>query len=249
MAAAASVREARAELESCSIVGDSHQRIYDRRSSLSKVSIERGRSKRLRINYRTTHEILRWLLAVLGEGDFDDLDTGTDAQDRAGYHSFLDGAPPSVNGFDTAAEMAAGLADQVARRITDGVEPSEIGVQRGPRAPSPWSRRRCVTPASAASGARSGEFLKLGEGVAIGTMHRMKGLEYRCMAVVGVSADQVPSPSALAAVAGDVTEVGLEAPSVSAALLYVACTRAREDLWVGYSGEPSPFLGASAASA
>ena len=229
------------------IVGDSHQRIYDRRSSLSKVSIEvRGRSKRLRINYRTTHEILRWSLAVLGEGDFDDLDTGTDAQDRAGYHSFLHGAPPSVNGFDTAAEMAAGLADQVARWITDGVEPSEIGVAA--RAKSAFTVVEKALRDAGIRCFRLGRDLKLGEGVAIGTMHRMKGLEYRCMAVVGVSADQVPSPSALAAVAGDVTEVGLETLR-ERCLLYVACTRAREDLWVGYSGEPSPFLGASAASA
>lgn len=42
------------------IVGDSHQRIYDRRTSLSQVGIKiTGRSRRLRINYRTTHEILR----------------------------------------------------------------------------------------------------------------------------------------------------------------------------------------------
>ena len=27
-------------------------------------------------------------------------------------------------------------------------------------------------------------------------------------------------------------------------LLYVACSRAREDLWVGYSGDPSRFLAA-----
>ena len=47
------------------LVGDSHQRIYDRRSSLSKVGINiRGRSHKLRINYRTTHEILRWSLGL-----------------------------------------------------------------------------------------------------------------------------------------------------------------------------------------
>ncbi len=45
------------------IVGDSHQRIYDRRSSLSKVGINiRGRSRKLKVNYRTTAEILEWSL-------------------------------------------------------------------------------------------------------------------------------------------------------------------------------------------
>ncbi|MEZ5380513.1 MAG: AAA family ATPase [Microthrixaceae bacterium] len=52
------------------IVGDSHQRIYDRRSSLSKVGIEVvGRSSKLKLNYRTTHEIMSWSLAMLGEAD------------------------------------------------------------------------------------------------------------------------------------------------------------------------------------
>ena len=41
------------------IVGDPHQRIYDNHVSLGKVGINvKGRSKRLTINYRTTHEIL-----------------------------------------------------------------------------------------------------------------------------------------------------------------------------------------------
>lgn len=222
------------------IVGDSHQRIYDRRSSLSKVGIEvRGRSRRLRINYRTTHEILRWSLAVLGEGDFDDLDIGTDTQDRAAYHSFLHGPPPTVAGFDTAGDMAAGLAEQIVRWIDDGVEPSEIGVAA--RSQGAFS---VVERALAAAGVRSfrlGRDLKFGDGVALGTMHRMKGLEYRCMAVIAVGADQVPSPQALAAVAGDAAEVELETRR-ERCLLYVACTRAREDLWVGYVGEPSPFI-------
>ena len=70
------------------LVGDSHQRIYDRRSSLSKVGINiRGRSHKLRINYRTTHEILRWSLGLLGTYSYDDLDEGEDTHDFAGYHS------------------------------------------------------------------------------------------------------------------------------------------------------------------
>lgn len=41
------------------LVGDTHQRIYDHRVSLKQVRIDiAGRSERLKINYRTTAEIL-----------------------------------------------------------------------------------------------------------------------------------------------------------------------------------------------
>lgn len=222
------------------IVGDSHQRIYDRRSTLSKVGIEvRGRSRLLRINYRTTHEILRWSLAVLGEGDFDDLDTGTEARNRAVFHSFLHGPPPTVAGFDTAADMTAGLAGQIAAWISDGVEPSEIGVAARTRAG--FASVEAALRDAGVPSFRLGRDLRFGEGVALATMHRMKGLEYRCMAVMGVGAEQVPPPTALAAVVGDPSEHALLIRREQC-LLYVACTRAREDLWVGYTGEPSPFL-------
>ena len=68
------------------IVGELHQRIYDRRSSLSKVGIDIvGRSKKLKINYRTTRQKLRWSLAALGEGDHDDVDDSANRQGIAGY--------------------------------------------------------------------------------------------------------------------------------------------------------------------
>lgn len=222
------------------IVGDAHQRIYDRRSSLSKVGINiRGRSRRLRINYRTTHEILRWSLAVLGDGDFDDLDTGTERQDRAGYHSFLHGPAPGVERFGTRAELAAGAAQRVRQWISDGVDPSEIALAARTR-----SQLNGVESELQRAGIRCfrlGRDLRIGEGVALGTMHRLKGLEYRCIGVVGVSADEVPSPQALAAVRGDPVEEALEMRR-ERCLLYVACTRAREDLWIGHTGDPSPFI-------
>lgn len=222
------------------LVGDSHQRIYDRRSSLSKVGINvRGRSRRLRINYRTTHEILRWSLAVLGTGEFDDLDQGAERQGLAEYHSYLHGLGPAVEGFTTPAQMAAGLATQIVRWIDDGMDESEIGV--AVRFSTSFDLiERALTDAGIDCH-RLGRDLTNGSGVSIGTMHRMKGLEFRCVAIAGASADLIPSPKALAEVAGDPAEVARETQR-ERCLLYVACTRAREHLWVGHAGDPSPFL-------
>lgn len=225
------------------LVGDSHQRIYDRRSSLSKVGIKiQGRSKRLRINYRTTHEILRWSLAVLGEGDFDDLDEGTDTHDVAGYHSFVHGPAPTTVGFPSRASMVDGVVAQVARWTSDGVDPADIGVTARTQASF-----GAVEGALATAGIRSfrlGKDLRFGDGVALGTMHRLKGLEYRCVAVVDADGDTIPHALSLTPASQDQVQHDHDVKR-ERCLLYVACTRARDDLWVGWSGAPSRFLPAS----
>src|SRR5258708_20625252 len=49
------------------IAADPHQRIYDNRVSLASVGIDvRGRTRRLLVNYRTTAEILTWVVPLLG---------------------------------------------------------------------------------------------------------------------------------------------------------------------------------------
>jgi superfamily I DNA/RNA helicase len=222
------------------IVGDSHQRIYRRRSSLSKVGIDiRGRSRKLRINYRTTRQILRWSLAVLGEGEYDDLDEGTDVQDVAGYHSFLEGPDPTCESFSSKGAMIDGLVAQVNQWVAGGVNETDIGI-----AARTQTSFGAVEEALRTAGIRPHRLqrdLDDAEGVAIGTMHRMKGLEYRCMAVIDVSADDVPLAYSLTPKYEDPVQHTAEVQR-ERCLLYVACTRARDDLWVGWSGKPSPFL-------
>lgn len=81
------------------------------------------------------------------------------------------------------------------------------------------------------------------EAVRIGTMHRMKGLEFRCMCVAGVNAKTVPAANAVTPIVEDKHkhkhQLDLERERC---LLFVACTRAREELLVTWNGSPSPFL-------
>ena len=72
------------------LAGDTHQRIYDSYVSLGSLGIAiRGRSTRLTLSYRSTHEILATAEALLGRELWDDLDGGTDTLD--GYRSILRG--------------------------------------------------------------------------------------------------------------------------------------------------------------
>jgi superfamily I DNA/RNA helicase len=208
------------------VVGDSHQRIYDRHSSLSKVGIDiRGRGRKLRLNYRTTHEILAWSLALLGEARYDDLDEGTDSHDFAGYHSLVHGPRPVAFGARSTRQQLQEMARTVRRWIESGVHEEDIGV-----AAREASSFEPVQRALREEGVYSmvlGAELAQGIGVRVGTMHRFKGLEFRCVAVVDCDDDSVQRSQ-------DVQR--------ERCVLYVACTRAREDLWVGWSGTPSRFL-------
>ncbi len=224
------------------IVGDSHQRIYDRKSSLSKVDINiRGRSHRLRINYRTTHEILGWALTLLGEGDFDDLDGGPDNHDFAGYHSYLHGDAPETSANRSKREQYEALALRVRSWVELGIAPEDIGIAVRAQG-NVDAIRNAVLAGSGQPAVTLDQNLEHGEGVRIGTMHRMKGLEFRAVAIADADDDTIPSRNALTARHADEVQYRADLQR-ELCLLYVACTRAREHLWIGWSGKPSRFLG------
>jgi superfamily I DNA/RNA helicase len=137
--------------------------------------------------------------------------------------------------------MLEGLADQVMEWVTGGVDEEDVGVA----VRSTWELGGLAT-ALRRAGLQVWELkrdLPKGDGVRIGTMHRMKGLEFRCVAVAGVDDESLPLRKSLTDPAADEIQHRLDLAR-ERCLLYVACTRAREDLWVGWSGTPSRFLGA-----
>lgn len=222
------------------IVGDSHQRIYDRRASLSKVGINIiGRSRRLRLNYRTTHEILRWSLAFLGEGRYDDLDEGTETQTLAEYHSYMHGDPPVMAGFATRSDEVQDLVGHIRSWIDGGIAPEAIAVAaRVRRSLDPV--RSALTQAGIPSTTLGSELPNRG-GVRLGTMHRLKGVEFRCVALIDMGDEMMPLPRAVTAEAADPVQHQADLQR-ERCIAYVASTRAREHLWIGWSGQPSPFL-------
>ncbi|MEU0520011.1 UvrD-helicase domain-containing protein [Streptosporangium sp. NPDC006007] len=203
------------------IVGDPHQRIFDTRVTLGSVGIDATRH-RLQVSYRLPQEILSWGVRLRGGGPADGLVDVV--QELYGFRATRHGPRPMVRAYDSPEEELTGLVAQVGQWVKDGVPSREIGVA-----------------ARSASLVRDARTALRELGVRVTTLHGMKGLEFRRVAVIGVADGIVPAPDSLTPADED---PGARAHDLQRerGLLYVACTRARELLYVSHSGRASPFL-------
>ncbi|CAL9391374.1 UvrD-helicase domain-containing protein [Streptomyces sp. enrichment culture] len=222
------------------ITGDPHQRIYDSRVSLGSLGIATaGRSFRLRVNYRSTEEILAWSARLMAPVTVEALEgEGTDS--LAGYRSLLHGGHPRAQGYATRQEETEALVDRVRELLDDGLAPHEIGVCARFNLSLDAAEEKLKTAGIPVVRVK-GQTAQGAEGVRLATMHAMKGLEFRAVSVLGVGEGSVPF-------AREITPREADAPQHEAdllrerCLLFVACTRAREALSVTWSGAASPFL-------
>ncbi|MGW2172158.1 UvrD-helicase domain-containing protein [Streptomyces sp. NPDC001705] len=223
------------------IVGDAHQRIYGNQTPLSAhgINVRGGRSKRLTLNYRTTRQILGTSLSLLGDAKFDDLDDST--EDLAGYRSVLGGARPELVEHPSTAAELAGLITRIEGWLGEGLKADEIVV-------TARTNKLVKAAVEALNGAgikavqvMSRQTPEIGAGVHVMTMHRIKGLEYRAVAIIGVGADHVPQPGAMTPASEDRLQHERDLQR-ERSLLFVAATRAREQLAITWAGKASPFL-------
>jgi hypothetical protein len=217
------------------VVGDPHQRIYDSHVSLTSLGINvRGRSAKLKLNYRTTQEILTWSVPLLGLMPAQGLDDSADTLD--GYRSPIHGRRPVVTAYPDLEAELDGLPAQVRAWLDDGVEPTAIGVATR----FGWMVRK-ATARLKRDGVTAYQVPSKSAAVQVGTMHRMKGLEFRCIAIIGADAKAVPSARAVTPEDED-AKAHAQDVQKERCLLFVAATRARDHLYVSYAGAPSPFL-------
>ena len=223
------------------VVGDGHQRIYGRnRVVLGRCGIDiRGRSRKLRLNYRTTEETRRWAARLLVGRPIDDLDGGSD--DDRGITSLTRGPEPLVRCFETRGEQSAFIVDYL-----KGVQAEEASL-RGVCIVARTKRERDAVAAALDGHDLPHIALEAGavdsaeaEGVRLATMHRVKGLEFDRVVMASINADLVPLSAAIDA-RGDAVERD-SAETEERALVYVAATRAKKELLVLSFESPSRLL-------
>ena len=219
------------------ICEDAHQRIYGERLVLSRYGIEtRGRSRRLTLNYRSSRQNLRFALGVISGADI--VDSEGEAETVAGYRAAFDGPQPTSHGFATEAEEADHLASTVKAWLAGGVAPASIGVLVRRQADQERARQ-ALQSADIPLEVLGSNQQSTRSAVVITTMHRAKGMEFSRVVVFGVASAVVP----LRFLVDQAPEAEKEtALAKERSLLYVACSRARDELVVTWSGAPSPFL-------
>lgn len=217
--------------------GDLGQRIFQQPFSWKSLGVDiRGRSRTLRVNYRTSHQIRtqadRLLTPVV-------TDVDGNAEDRSDTVSVFNGPPPTIRAFaDEEAEIKA-VADWIGERAKSGVVSHEFGVFV--RSDQQLARAQAAVAKAGLACKILDEHVETTSGhVSISTMHLAKGLEFRAVVVMACDDEVIPLQERIAAVGdeGDLQEVY----ETERHLLYVACTRARDHLLVTGIDPVSEFL-------
>ncbi|GAA4674551.1 3'-5' exonuclease [Gordonia humi] len=219
------------------IAEDSHQRIYGRPIVLSRFGIKIvGRSRRLTLNYRTTAQNLGFAVSILAGAEYQDLEQVEES--TADYRSARLGPDPVLLECESAADELDRVADQVRLWIDAGVAPSTIAVlTRGQTDRSQFVRalgERGLDARALDNNPASAGYVQ------VLTMHRSKGMEFSRVVLVGIDDAHVPSVATLRSVP---EEDQAEALLRERSLLYVAASRARDELVVTWSGKKSTMLG------
>lgn len=220
------------------IAEDSHQRIYGQRVVLGRYGIRIvGRSQRLTLNYRTTEQNLEWAVKVLSGADYEDAE-GSPAT-TVGYHSARSGPLPVLVPCGSDTEEFEAVAARLKSWLKVGdVEPEAMAVLVR-------SNRQAIRMVSALSerGIETRNIdgqAKIGTGSPVVlTMHRAKGTEFANVILAGVAEGSIPAALQNEKYADD---AWADAMLRERSLLYVAATRARDELVVTWSGVKSELL-------
>ena len=217
--------------------GDLGQRIFQQPFSWKNLGVDiRGRSRTLRVNYRTSHQIRQQVDRLLGP-EITDVDGNS--EDRRDTISVFNGPPPVIRVFGDEAQETASVGNWLAEQSETGVLPHEFGLFV--RSPAQLDRAQAAVKAAGLPFKILDEHVETASGhVSISTMHLAKGLEFRAVAVMACDDEIIPLQERIETV-GDDADLE-EIYNTERHLLYVACTRARDYLLVTSVEPASEFL-------
>lgn len=220
------------------VVGDGHQRIYRNKVVLGHCGINIvGRGKKLRINYRTTEETKLLAVSVLNNLSVDDLDNGSDNSN--GYISLMHGDEPELLKYDSFKDEAISICEKIEQLRAAGALLKDIClVARTNRMRDDYSKSLRSSGIPTYEVKQNGADNRDIEGVRVATMHRVKGLEFQNILIVGASTANIP----ISHFQSDDPVEQREQDLAERALLHVAMTRAIRSLIITCNGTFCKYL-------
>ena len=217
--------------------GDLGQRIFQQPFSWKALGVDiRGRSRTLRINYRTSHQIRRQADRLLGPIT-SDVDANT--EDRTDTISVFNGPDPLIYTHATKNAEIDAISKWISERTSEGVVAQEFGVFV--RSDAQIERAKSAVEKAGLKFKLLDENVETTSGfVSICTMHLAKGLEFRAVVVMACDDSVLPLQERIESI-GDDADLQ-EVYDTERHLLYVACTRARDNLIVSGVDPISEFM-------
>ena len=217
--------------------GDLGQRIFQQPFSWKALGVDiRGRSRTLRVNYRTSHQIRMQADRLLAP-EMSDVDGNKEI--RGGTVSVFNGPKPAMKILDNEEDEIKAVGDWLQKLQGDDILPGEIGVFV--RSETELTRAGSAVKAADLPYKLLDENLNIVNGYAsVSTMHLAKGLEFRVVVVMACDDEVIPLQSRIERVADDADLE--EVYNTERHLLYVACTRARDQLLVTGVDPASEFI-------
>jgi len=220
------------------IVGDAHQRIYGHKVVLSKCGINiRGRSKKLKLNYRTTDEIRKWSIALLNGEQIDDMDDGVDS--NSDYKSLYHGSKPLVKSFESYEDEIEFIESYI-KELKQEDENSRICiVARTQKIIDSYSSYFTDKNISTVKISRNTKDNISNNGIRLATMHRVKGLDFDHVIIASMNDGIVPLE---VSEISDEQQIENERLLQEKSIVFVAATRAKKSLLITSYGAKSQLL-------
>ena len=217
------------------LVGDPYQRIYNNRKisfSQAGINVRGKRSKRLRVNYRTTEEIKKSATNIVKGCAFDDFDGAPES--LAGYVSLMHGDRPEYQVFDNRNQEINAILAFISQCYSDGIEYRDIVVAsyfKDSLKPVIDALHRVGIPYKNLMNESTGSK----NGVSLSSFHNLKGLEFKVVILSDVNASTfIYRPAAYDS--WDIIEKR-NYDMNQKALMYVAITRAMQKVLITGAGK------------
>lgn len=220
------------------VVGDAHQRIYGHKVVLSQCGIKIvGRSKKLKLNYRTTDEIRRWAVGLLNGENVDDMDDGVDT--NSDYKSLYHGPEPLVKSFESYEDEVNFIDKYIQNIKKDDVDSRICIVARTQKIIDAYNQYFTDKNISTIKISRNTKDNISNNGIRLATMHRVKGLDFDHVIIASMNDGIIPLEISEKS---DEQQIEDEKLIKEKSLAFVAATRAKKSLLVTYYGNKSALL-------